>query len=160
MKKIIMSKIWISLISLIIIIVIGGIVYQQLQIMKLNQEKNCNLALTLVTLAKTTDLVDEVWVERGNQLSKRIDKNSFWFYPDVTMKEVGLVESVEDPPATGISIQDYYSSHNFFANGIGFWSGMIKMWDTSWKTANGTISISVQDVIGNNCPTFDEYLYE
>ena len=149
-----MSKIWILLISLIIIIGIGGIVYQQLQIMKLNQEKNCNLALTLVILAKTTDLVDEVWVERGNQLSKRIDKNSFWFYPDVTMEEVGLVESVEDPPAEGISIQDYYRSHNFFANGIGFWSGMIDMWDTSWKTANGTKSISVQDVIGNNCPSF------
>jgi hypothetical protein len=72
------------------------------------------------------------------------------------MEEVGLVESVEDPPTEGISIQDYYSSHNFFANGIGFWSGMINMWDTSWKTANGTKSISTQDVIRNNCPTFDK----
>ena len=151
-----MNKAWIFLIGVIAVIGIAVIVYQQFQIRILNQEGNCNLALTLVSLARTTDFfdspqVDEVWIEHGNQLSKRINENRFWLFPDVTMEEVGLATIVKDTPTVDISIEDYYSSHNFFSNGIGFWSDMVNMWDTSWKAKEGTKAIIVRDVIENNC---------
>lgn len=155
-----MTKVWISLIGVIAVIGIAGLGYQQLQIKTLNQEGNCNLALALVSLARTTDLFDEVWIEHGNQLSKRINENNFWLFPNVTMEEVGLATIVKDTPTVDISIQDYYNSYNFFSSGIGFWSDMVNMWDTSWKAKDGTIAIVVRDIIKNNCkgsnPTAEE----
>ena len=78
-------------------------------------------------------------------------ENKFWFFPDVTMKEVGLGNLVKDASSDRISFQNYYSSHNFFSNGSGIWFGMVKMWDTSWKAKDGKTAIVVSDIVNNNC---------
>jgi|TARA_B100002003_G_C13932269_1_gene452844 hypothetical protein len=155
-----MTKISLVIIFLVLILGVGGVGYQQLQITRLserlNQEENCNFALTLLSRANNTEesdspQVDQHWIELGNQLSKRINENNFWFFPDVTMKEVGLGDVVKDASSDQISFQNYYSSHNFFSDGMGIWFGMIKMWDTSWRAKDGTTAIVVSDVVNNNC---------
>ena len=155
-----MMKTYLSIIFLVLIFGVTGIVYQQFQINKLSeqlsQEENCNLALTLLLLAENTQesdspQVDEIWFELGNQLAQRIEENNFWFFPDVTMKEVGLSNIVKGASSEQISVQNYYSSHNFFSGGLGIWFGMVKMWNTSWKAKDGTTAIIVSDVVNNNC---------
>ena len=155
-----MTKTSLVIIFLVLVLGVSGVGYQQLQITrlseKLNQEENCSFALTLFSRAKNIEesdspQVDQDWVELGTQLSKRINENNFWFFPDVTMKEVGLGDLVQDAYSDQISFQNYYSSHNFFSNGLGIWFGMVKMWDTSWKAKGGATAIVVSDVVNNNC---------
>ncbi len=155
-----MRKTSLVIIFLVLVLGVSGIGYQQLQITrlseKLNQEENCSFALTLFSRAKNTEesdspQVDQDWVELGTQLSKRINENNFWFFPDVTMQEVGLGNLLKDASSDRISFQNYYSSHNFFSNGSGIWFGMVKMWDTSWKAKDGKTAIVVSDIVNNNC---------
>ena len=76
-----MTKTSLFIIFFLLLIGIGGIGYQQLQITRLserlNQEENCNFALTMVSLARTTKDSDssqsnDIWISQGQQLSKRI----------------------------------------------------------------------------------------
>ncbi len=155
-----MTKTSLVIIFLVLVLGVSGVGYQQLQITrlseKLNQEENCSFALILLTRAKNTEesdspQVDQDWVELGTQLSKRINENDFWFFPDVTMKEAGLGNLIKDASNDRISFQNYYSSHNFFSNGSGIWFGMVKMWDTSWKAKDGKTAIVASDIVNNNC---------
>ena len=155
-----MTKTSLVIIFLVLVLGVSGVGYQQLQITrlseKLNQEENCSFALILLTRAKNTEesdspQVDQDWVELGTQLSKRINENDFWFFPDVTMKEVLLGNLIKDASNYRISFQNYYSSHNFFSNGSGIWFGMVKMWDTSWKAKDGKTAIVASDIVNNNC---------
>ena len=154
-----MTKTSLFIIFFLLLIGIGGIGYQQLQITRLserlNQEENCNFALTMVSLARTTKDSDssqsnDIWISQGQQLSKRIYEKDFWFFPDVTMEEIGLKELL-DSSSDNISFQDYFSTNNLFSDGLGVWVGMIKMWDTSWKAKDGTKAIVVKNVIEKNC---------
>tara|TARA_B100000029_G_scaffold514978_1_gene619901 strand:- start:2019 stop:2486 length:468 start_codon:yes stop_codon:yes gene_type:complete len=154
-----MTKTSLFIIFFLLLIGIGGVGYQQLQITRLserlNQEENCNFALTMVSLARITKDFDssqsnDIWISQGQKLSKRIYEKDFWFFPDVTMEEIGLKELLNNS-SDNLSFEDFFSTNNLFSDGLGIWFGMINMWDTSWKAKDGTKAISPTDVIDQNC---------
>ena len=82
-----MTKTSLFIIFFLLLIGIGGVGYQQLQITRLserlNQEENCNFALTMVSLARITKDSDssqsnDIWISQGQKLSKRSVRGRLW----------------------------------------------------------------------------------